>query len=1417
MKINNILKMKEKKLVRFESTNCAPLNNREIIDLKAGVNHLFKIEYKSQSLFRYMIKLKKNSKLFIETKDKSLLKYYKIFKFATENKMNILLEEISKQIIGEQPTIKRKNETKSKEILELKIEHKANIEKIILLKKEGNSFLKQEKTILLKYNKKVILKAQQKNQLNNKLIIKEKSSIKGIYNIKIKAKFVLTNNIKIEVKNILILQLEFFLKRKKIDFNKKQKENQIKNRKNYMGFISQNIIIKEILFSLFFSLLSFFCFIFMKEENKRREKRKEGNKMKDVQQIKIDKNKKDSSMNKNILRILYKEKKEIKKNNNDKKIMNIISFRDSANVKNIIYLILIFIQIVLPINKFAIFEYKSSNIKLKINGIGNKNVFSDLTRYFPNKIYINGEMQQIINYSYYFNQTYNNVELIWDNPISNCVYLFYKCSDIVEIDLSNFDTSILVDMGYMFTGCSGLSSLNLSTFNTSKVSSLYFTFSNCSGLSSLDLSNFNTSRVNTMSALFDGCSGISSLDLSNFDTSMVLYMNSMFRNCPRLSYLNLKSFSENASIRNVLMFDLSPNNIVICLNDNSNKILSAVMKLNCYTLDCSDNWELKYKKIVNETNICLNNNDNDILYKYEYNGKYYEKCENGTLINDNVIKNCKCDTEKCLSCPNEPLKEDLCIICNNNYYEIENDNYFHIEGFIKCYKNPEGYYLDKNESIYKKCYHTCKECDKKGDNKTHNCIKCNDNYSNEILINNYSNCYENCSFYYYFDNENDYHCTVNSTCPDNYLKYFDTKECIKNSELTTFITEINNDPFKTTGKIEDYELNETFFETEYKDYDVIDNQSYNSENTESIYKNCYFTCKECDKEGDNTAHNCITCNDNYPYEVRINNYSNCFNETEKTENMIEYYENASDSLMIQNEIKTYKLINNDNITQKIISINSGSDVIYECLLDDTINNNCNFVNIKNNTEIFDIIKNNLLAIYNPENNKSQIIKGEENVIFQITNTKNELELLKGDFLNNQNISILDLGQCEKDLKAIYNINESDSLICIKSENVNAKASDKNIRYEIYHPHNFSKLNLSFCKDNTINIYVKGDLSKETQKIHDEMKSLGYDMFNINDPFYQDICTPYKSPNNTDILLSDRIDYIYNNEDAQCQPNCHFSNYLPNSFYVNCTCEIVEDNKNEEVKFSGKKIFESFFDILKYSNFKIMKCYKLVFNKNVFTKNIGSIIIFIIFSFYLVCVIFFIIMGIEPLKNKLKEITVNTEEKTLKKDKIFICETLTKKDKSYQEKEKNKYKINFPPIRKTQFFHSNLNNNIKKSKKEKKKYRIKNINFFILPKSLYDDNNYQEKNISPSSKNIINTDKTGKMAIKNKLNKNENVNLNDNLNISKNNEEKKKLDAFELNELDYEEAILEDDRTFLQTYLDILCREHKIIFTFIICM
>ena len=45
---------------------------------------------------------------------------------------------------------------------------------------------------------------------------------------------------------------------------------------------------------------------------------------------------------------------------------------------------------------------------------------------------------------------------------------------------------------------------------------------------------------------------------------------------------------------------------------------------------------------------------------------------------------------------------------------------------------------------------------------------------------------------------------------------------------------------------------------------------------------------------------------------------------------------------------------------------------------------------------------------------------------------------------------------------------------------------------------------------------------------------------------------------------------------------------------------------------------------------------------------------------------------------------------------------------------------------------------------------------------------------------------------------------------------KKLDDFELNDLSYEEALIYDQRSFFKVYLSLLKREHRILFTFFVC-
>ena len=232
------------------------------------------------------------------------------------------------------------------------------------------------------------------------------------------------------------------------------------------------------------------------------------------------------------------------------------------------------------------------------------------------------------------------------------------------------------------------------------------------------------------------------------------------------------------------------------------------------------------------------------------------------------------------------------------------------------------------------------------------------------------------------------------------------------------------------------------------------------------------------------------------------------------------------------------------------------------------------------------------------------------------------------------LSIIDLGECETKLKDEYHINETDSLILIKIEKVSNKASEKNISFEVYEPYTKTKMNLSFCDDTLINVYIPIELSGYVKQLFEKVEKSGYDMFNINDPFYQDICTPFDSLDETDILLTDRINYIYNNDDTQCQSNCRFSYYSIESQYLNCSCSTNKDIKYDNLikdKFSPKKLYESFYDVLKYSNYDILKCYKIITNLNNIKSNIGCILTIVLFCCYLISLLMYIVKGLNPLK------------------------------------------------------------------------------------------------------------------------------------------------------------------------------------------
>ena len=140
-------------------------------------------------------------------------------------------------------------------------------------------------------------------------------------------------------------------------------------------------------------------------------------------------------------------------------------------------------------------------------------------------------------------ETITGLEYLNTANVTDMSYMFYGCSKLTSLDVTNFNTANVTNMSSMFSSCLSLTSLDVTHFNTAKVTNMNKMFSNCSALTSLDVTNFNTANVTDMSYMFFSCSKLTSLDVTNFNTANVTNMSSMFSNCLSLTSLYLTNFN----------------------------------------------------------------------------------------------------------------------------------------------------------------------------------------------------------------------------------------------------------------------------------------------------------------------------------------------------------------------------------------------------------------------------------------------------------------------------------------------------------------------------------------------------------------------------------------------------------------------------------------------------------------------------------------------------------------------------------------------------------------------------------------------------------------------------------------------------------------------------------------------------------
>ena len=489
--------------------------------------------------------------------------------------------------------------------------------------------------------------------------------------------------------------------------------------------------------------------------------------------------------------------------------------------------------------------------------------------------------------------------------------------------------------------------------------------------------------------------------------------------------------------------------------------------------------------------------------------------------------------------------------------------------------------------------------------------------------------------------------------------------------------------------------------------------------------------------------------------------------------------------------------------------------------------------------------------------KDTVVEGED-LLFQATTSERQMDYINDDTYDN-NISCIDLFECEETLKEEYGIEEP--LIILKLDIKRNDTNSTQVEYQVFNPNTLEKLDLSKCNEKHVNIYTPIDLDLNIIELAKQLKEQDYDLFNSSDPFYNDICCSYTSVNNTDVLLSDRKKDFYIENLTLCEEGCEYEDFDFETNKVKCQCETKLEVKNEEeVKFEPNIIIQNFYKIEKYTNIRVFICYEAVFDLNKIKINSGS---YILLSIALLFIIIMII-NFFTFKNKIGNFVdkIINEYQNLVKNLRKYKEKSNNKKQNKAKNESNSKNLFYQKGKKTKPFETEvgsgkspknilkLQNNLmktslidfnkKKNKNDKNQDKTKDKNkdkkkgkkneYFSTVYNL--DSNDNKRNNKIKIKNNLNYIGSNSIFLSSnkiikKVNRNKKNNINDT--IDKNEEEIiEKIVALipiferatyfkedELNSLEYKYAIQIDFRNFYQFYYSLLKQTHLIIFTFFV--
>ena len=415
--------------------------------------------------------------------------------------------------------------------------------------------------------------------------------------------------------------------------------------------------------------------------------------------------------------------------------------------------------------------------------------------------------------------------------------------------------------------------------------------------------------------------------------------------------------------------------------------------------------------------------------------------------------------------------------------------------------------------------------------------------------------------------------------------------------------------------------------------DPLLNNFYYSE-TKNEFRPCYKTCKKCSEEGNPEEHHCLECESEFMFRPGHNPGKNCVVKSE-------YY--------YLDSYNQYKSLDKFQCPLEAkYMVKEKKYCIYDCKQDDDYkylySGNCvascpentipdtNFICKEDPTKVYfskieidlgrgenslKVVKN-LAKVYTSEfrytqNHVSFYQDGGTGVILY----KNQLALEELPL----EMPKVNMKNCSNKVKDDYNIegNLVTSVVQKKDKSKHETA------YSLYHPDSGEKLEaILLCQNETIevkeNITAILNTSENVNfKLQISLVEQGINIFDLNDPFYKDICYDFDNPGKRDIALRDRVKQAYPNA-ILCEEGCRNKGINLGDMTASCDCTFRDITQNNFVK--DNEILDSMmgevFNILDDSNIMVVKCYKYIIKY--FTRSYGGIATTIIIAINIILII-----------------------------------------------------------------------------------------------------------------------------------------------------------------------------------------------------